>query len=174
MLNFFQKIIAVLNELGVPYMLSGSMAMSVYVLPRATRDFDFVIHLKPQDAERFVAQFGEGYYCELDAVKDAVKRHSIFNVIDHASGYKADFVVLKPERYRQTEFDRRKEIEFFERKIYVVSPEDLLLSKLIWIQDYQSAVQMEDIKALLEVDGLDFGYIRYWITALQLKTYELL
>lgn len=174
MINFFIKIIDTLDRLGIPYMLSGSVAMGIYTLPRATRDFDFVIHLKPNDVDRFSAQFGKGYYCEPDAVKEAVKHHSIFNVIDHESGYKADFVVLKPELYRQTEFERRKEIDYFERKIYVVSPEDLVLSKLIWIQDYQSAVQLEDIKALLSVNNLDFDYIRHWITALRLKTFELL
>jgi hypothetical protein len=42
-------------------MLSGSVALSVYTLPRATRDFDFIIHLKPEDADAFVANFKEGY-----------------------------------------------------------------------------------------------------------------
>jgi hypothetical protein len=42
-------------------MLSGSVAMSVYVLPRATRDFDFVIHLHPQDVEALVNHFKDGY-----------------------------------------------------------------------------------------------------------------
>jgi len=30
-------------------MLSGSVALSVYTIPRSTRDFDFVIHLKLKD-----------------------------------------------------------------------------------------------------------------------------
>ena len=46
MIAFFQKITDVLNESNIPYMLSGSVAMSIYIVPRATRDFDFVIHLE--------------------------------------------------------------------------------------------------------------------------------
>ncbi len=155
-------------------MLSGSVAMGIYTLPRATRDFDFVVHLQPKDVELFTAHFKEGYYCEPEAVKDAVARHSIFNVIDHASGYKADFVVLKNETYRQLEFSRRKQIEYLDRKIYVVRAEDLILSKLIWIQDCQSAVQMEDIRSLLAAENLDFDYIRHWLSKLNLNTFHLL
>jgi hypothetical protein len=62
----------------------------------------------------------------------------MFNIIDHASGFKADFVVLKNEAFRQEEFNRRRKVDFFDKTIYVVSPEDLLISKLIWIQDFQS------------------------------------
>jgi hypothetical protein len=54
--------------------------------------------------------------------------------------------------------------------IYVVSPEDLLISKLIWIQDWQAAVQMEDIKNLSLLPGLDMDYVHHWITKLNLHT----
>ncbi len=174
MLNFFLKIIDALNTLKIPYMLSGSVAMGIYTLPRATRDFDFVVHLKLSDVEKFTACFKDGYYCDTDAVKEAIAHHSIFNVIDHASGYKADFVILKNEPFRQLEFTRRKEIEYLDKKIFVVSAEDLLLSKLIWIQDYQSAVQMEDIKSILSSGNLDLDYIREWIDKLNLKTFDLI
>lgn len=54
MLYFFKKIIDVLDELKIDYMLSGSVAMGVYIILRATRDFDFIIHLKPNDIDAFV------------------------------------------------------------------------------------------------------------------------
>jgi len=51
---------------------------------------------------------------------------------------------------------------FTAKTIYVVSSEDLLISKLIWIQDFQSPLQMEDIKNLAEIDSLDKVYISKW------------
>src|SRR6266487_4869663 len=126
-------------------MLSGSVALSVYTLPRATRDFDFVVHLKQKDIKSLTDNFKEGYYCDIDAVQEAVRNHSMFNIIDHTSGFKADFVILKNEPFRQKEFSRRREIDFYGIPIYIVSPEDLLLSKLIWIQDIQNSIQIEDI-----------------------------
>ena len=174
MIAFFQKITDVLNESNIPYMLSGSVAMSIYIVPRATRDFDFIIHLEEKNIDRFIQHFQEGYYCDKDSIQDAVKRRSLFNIIDHASGFKADFVVLKDEPFRQEEFNRRKKVDFFDKTIFVVSPEDLLISKLIWIQDFQSPQQMEDIKNLKVIEQLDWQYIKKWVDKLKLKSFNLL
>jgi hypothetical protein len=174
MIAFFQKITDVLNELNIPYMLSGSVAMSIYIVPRATRDFDFIIHLEEKNIDRFIQHFQEGYYCDKDSIQDAVKRRSLFNIIDHASGFKADFVVLKDEPFRQEEFNRRKKVDFFDKTIFVVSPEDLLISKLIWIQDFQSPQQMEDIKNLKVIEQLDWQYVKKWVDKLKLKSFNLL
>ncbi|MES2772871.1 MAG: hypothetical protein V4722_01715 [Bacteroidota bacterium] len=174
MLLFFQKVIDVLNASNIPYMLSGSVAMGTYILPRATRDFVFIVHLQQADIDSFVEQFKEGYYCDSDAIRDAVKHRSMFNIIDHHSGYKADFMILKNEDYRQTEFKRRVQMEYFGKSVYIVSAEDLLLSKLIWIQTYQSALQMEDIRNLTKLEPLDWSYIREWIKKLRIHTFNLL
>ncbi|AXY73591.1 hypothetical protein D3H65_06170 [Paraflavitalea soli] len=174
MIAFFQKITDVLNGSNIPYMLSGSVAMSIYIVPRATRDFDFIIHLDPKNIDLFIEHFKDGYYCDKDAIEDAVRRRSMFNIIDHASGFKADFVVLKDEAFRQEEFNRRKKVDFFNKAIYVVSPEDLLISKVIWIQQYQSAQQAEDIKNLAAIENMDWSYIKKWISKLNLKTFDLL
>jgi hypothetical protein len=148
--------------------------MSIYILPRATRDIDFVVNLQSGDIESFVNYFDGAYYCSKDAVTDAVKRKSLFNIIDHASGFKADFVMLKDDVYRRTEFERRRKMDFYGTMIYVVSPEDLLISKLIWIQGWQAAVQMEDIKNLSLLPGLQMDYMHQWITKLNLNTFNLL
>ena len=174
MVSFFHKIVDVLDNSNIPYMLSGSVAMSLYILPRATRDFDFVVQLQPKHITGFLANFQEGYYCSADAVRDAVERHSMFNIIDHSSGYKSDFVILKDEEFRQEEFNRKVQMQFYDKTIYVVSVEDLLLSKLIWIQDLQSSLQMEDIKNLSQLDTLDWPYLNKWINQLQLNTFNLL
>ena len=155
-------------------MLSGSVAMSVYILPRATRDFDFIVHLNLNDVEPLTEYFKEGYYCDMDAVEEAIQKHSMFNIIDYTSGFKADFMILKNQPFRKTEFSRRRKIEFYEMDIYVVTPEDLLLSKLIWIQDIKSNLQMDDIKNLASLEYLDWQYIHNWIDSLNLNTFNLI
>jgi hypothetical protein len=173
MFNFLKTIIEFFNSHKIPYMLSGSVALSIYTLPRATRDFDFVVHLQQKDIDDLLARFREGYYCDRDAVKEAIIHHSMFNIIDHTSGFKADFIILKNEPFRKTEFERRLEIEFEGMSVNVVSAEDLLLSKLIWIQELQSAVQMEDIKNLSTKKDLDWTYLDSWIKSLNLNTFDL-
>jgi hypothetical protein len=174
MISFFQKIIDVLDQNNIPYMLSGSIAMGLYIVPRMTRDIDFIIHLDPLNLDSFADSFKDGFYCDRDAIKEAIETSlKMFNIIDHASGYKADFVVLKNDAFRQEEFNRRKQIEYYGKIIYVVSPEDLLISKLIWVQDFQSPIQMEDIRNLAEIDKLDWEYISNWVKKLNLRNFDL-
>jgi len=175
MLSFFQKITDVLDEFQIPYMLSGSIALGLYTVPRMTRDIDFIIHLEAKNLDVFVNSFKDGFYCERDVVKDAMEGPvKMFNIIDHETGYKADFVVLKDDPFRLEEFNRRLKVSYFGKTVYVVSAEDLLISKLIWIQDFQSAIQIEDIKSLVVVDNLDWDYISIWVKQLKLRTFDLI
>jgi hypothetical protein len=174
MFDFLKVLITFFERNHISYMLSGSVAMSIYTLPRFTRDFDFVVHLRAGDIKALTEQFKEGYYCDEDAVKEAVLNKGMFNIIDHKSSYKADFVILKDHPYRLKEFERRKQVDFLDMSIFIVSEEDLLLSKLIWIQDLQSAIQMEDIRVLSQIPALDWTYIQDWISKLKLNTFELL
>jgi hypothetical protein len=174
MIEFLKTIILFFQSNNIDYMLSGSVALSVYVVPRATRDFDFVVQIKNEDVDLFVNSFREGYYCDADAIKDAIKHSGMFNIIDHASGFKADFIVLKNQPFRKAEFERRTEIDFLDMQVFVVTPEDLLISKLIWIQDFQSALQIEDIKSLKQLPNIDLDYIKLWAKKLQLNTFNLI
>jgi hypothetical protein len=166
MFEFLRILIHFFDSNNIPYMLSGSVAMSLYTQPRFTRDYDFVVHLKNEHIPLLLNSFGQGYYINDESVKEAIKNRTMFNIIDHKSSYKADFMILKDEPFRQS--------EFLDMTISVVSVEDLLLSKIIWIQETQSAVQMEDIKSLSALSELDWNYINGWIKELDLKTFNLL
>jgi hypothetical protein len=161
MLEFFKKIIDFFNSYNIEYMLSGSVALSVYTLSRATKDFDFVVNIKEKDVNAFIENFSEGFYCDKDSMHDAIKHSGMFNIIDHATGFKADFFVLKKQIFQETEFRRSQEVDFSGINVYVISAEDLIISKLIWIQEFQSSIQIEDIKTLTKVEGLDLNYIHF-------------
>ena len=174
MIQFLKKLIDYFEKEKIAYMLSGSVAMSIYSLPRFTTDFDFIVHLQLKDVKGLVDYFKEGYYCDEDAIKEAIMNKSMFNIIDFASNYKADFIILKNEPYRLVEFERRKQFNFLDMQINLVTPEDLIISKIAWIQKVQSDIQKEDIKILLTIKDIDIQYIRKWIAALNLNTFGLL
>jgi hypothetical protein len=174
MFNFLRILISFFERNNIPYMLSGSVAMSAYTVPRFTRDFDFVVHLKKENVPLLIEEFSEGYYCDEDAVKDAIASKTMFNIIDHKSGYKADFIILKDDSYSHVEFERRKKELVNNISLYLVSLEDLLISKLLWIQEFQGNLQAEDIKTLAALPEIDWIYIRHWIDILKLNTFNLL
>src|SRR5690606_38025651 len=88
-------------------------------------------------------------------------------IIHLDSSVKVDFVLRKSEEYRVVEFDRRKKVNFDGIELFIVSKEDLILSKLIWQKDSDSELQKRDIKHLLE-PYYDEKYLIEWIKKLNL------
>jgi hypothetical protein len=172
MLDFLKRVCQIFEQQQIAYMLSGSLALNIYTVPRMTRDIDIVIALEESGLTDLLACFpGDAYYVSQQAAREAVRQHRMFNIIDYASGFKLDLIVLKPEPYRQTEFQRRIITEILGFSAYVVQPEDLILSKLLWIQELDSERQHSDIRQLLTLENLDREYMRHWAAILKLRTF---
>lgn len=174
MIELIKKVVSTLEELEIPYMLSGSIVLNAYTIPRMTRDIDIVIHLQSANIDAFVKAFEQDFYCYRPSIEEEVQRKGMFNLIDNQSSYKVDFIVRKEEEYRLAEFERRYKTDVLGMDAYVVSLEDLILSKLIWIQELQSDKQKEDIKNLLANPDADADYLKTWIEKLKLNTFDLL
>ena len=172
--SLLEEVCVALNKANIPYMVSGSMAMTLYTIPRMTRDIDIIIELHKEDVDKFYDIFSDHAYIDKLTVEEEVQRRGMFNVIDHRTGYKIDFILKKFSDYRVVEFERRQLTTSFGFPMWVVSLEDLILSKIIWIQEYQSERQMEDIKNLLRNDTADMAYIRDWCQSLGLNAFNLL
>jgi 3-keto-L-gulonate-6-phosphate decarboxylase len=160
-----------LEAAHVPYMLTGSFAMAYYATPRMTRDLDIVVALKVSDAAALAAQFSVEFYVDAEAVQGAARVEGFFNLMHLASGIKVDFIVRKSAQYRQVEFERRKRVEFAGIDCYIVSREDLILSKLVWSRETRSELQHRDVRALLH-ETVDQKYLRRW--AIELGVLETL
>ncbi len=152
-----------LDEIGVRYMVSGSVALNVYAEPRMTRDIDFVVDLRGEDVARFVAAFEGDCYVDAEMVREAVAHRDMFNVIHEAWVLKADFVVLKDAEFRRVELGRARAIEVEGQPVSFVTPEDLLLSKLVWGRG-GSELQARDAKKLVTYNAatLDWPYLERW------------
>ncbi|MBU2502245.1 hypothetical protein KJ682_13015 [bacterium] len=162
-LDFLDLIVSRLDDAGIPYMLTGSVAMSIYAEPRMTRDIDLVVECGGTSASQWVSLFSTDCYISEDAVRDALERTGMFNIIHLESVAKADFIIRSPAEYRQVEFRRRIGKRIGNRDIQVVAPEDLFLSKLIWWMEGGSEIQRRDLKLLLDTaHPLDLDYIEAW------------
>ena len=143
---------------GLAYMLTGSMAMNYYAQPRMTRDIDLVVQLAVDQTDLLVSLFESEYYVDRRAVVNAIAQRSMFNLIHNESIIKLDCIVLKDHEYRQEEFARRRRITLGDFQIWIVTREDLILSKLYWARDSKSELQLRDVKNLLSSD-CDMNYL---------------
>jgi hypothetical protein len=142
-------------------MLTGSMAMNYYAQPRMTRDIDIVVALEPDAAGTIVREFSPDYYVPRDAVVSAIENRGMFNLIHQESVIKVDCIVQKNAAYRREEFGRRARVVIEDFSTWIVSKEDLIISKLDWARGSRSELQMGDVRNLL-LTGYDEDYVARW------------
>jgi predicted nucleotidyltransferase len=168
-LHVLAMVVRRLEAAGVPYMLTGSIAGNYYAVPRMTRDIDVVIEAADVDADRLCDVFEDDFYVDRDAVRDAVARRAAFNAIHTALVVKVDFIVRKDSEYRREEFRRRRRVTIDDIAVFIVAPEDLIISKLDWARDSRSEMQLADVRNLLASgSSLDREYLGRWVTRLGL------
>ena len=160
------KVIGLLESLGIPYMVAGSLASSHHGRPRTTHDADLVIEPTSSALEALVAALTDaGFYVDAERSRDAFLRRRFFNAIDETSGYKIDLILRKERRFSVEEFRRRARGELFPGfTVSVATAEDTILSKLEWSAlAGGSEKQLEDVAGVLTVrKDLDLGYIEHW------------
>jgi len=163
LLDALRLVTSRLDAADVPYMVSGSLALGYYAQPRMTRDIDIVVELERANVPRLVAAFADDFYCDEDAIVRAVESRRLVNLIHLDSAYKIDLIVRQDNEYRRVEFQRRRSVIIDGFEIWIVTPEDLLLSKLVWSLQGNSDLQRRDAAAIAaSVPTLDWPYIDRW------------
>ncbi len=168
-------IVEELENLGVPYHIGGSVASSIYGLPRLTIDVDIVADLRPGQVRSFVLRLQSDYYVDEDSVKDAIRRRGSFNLIHFDTSLKVDIFIPKTRLFDQEELKRieSKMLEGSERPFNVASPEGTILNKLEWYKmgGGVSDRQWNDILGVLKVQrtALDMQYLQRWAAVLDVS-----
>ena len=158
-----------LDGSGIPYMIVGSLASTYYGQPRSTQDIDVVIDPTATSLRAFLGSLSaEDYYASEQAALDAFDGRGMFNVIDHATGWKIDLIILKRRPFSQEEFRRRTAARMLGQEVHIASAEDTILSKLEWAAQSASQRQERDVAGILDVKGesLDADYIERWAKVL--------
>ena len=172
-LDLLKRVCKSLDENMFPYMISGSIAMNIYSIPRMTMDIDIVVELSLERIDEFTDLFPDSYFNKT-TIRNEIKRKGIFNIIDHETGFKIDFILRKDSEYYQLAFNRRQKITELDTVLWVISLDDLIIAKIIWIQENQSEKQILDIENLLLNLDKNMNYINIWCNKLNLRTFNLL
>ena len=155
-----------LDEAGVAYMVTESVASSLQGEPRLTHDVDLVVALKERDLDKVLAAFpAPEFYSDRAAALGAVRDQRMFNVIELATGGKLDLWMLTSEPFDRSRFERRLSDDSLGYPLRISSPEDTILAKLRWMKaSGGSEKQFSDALHVFEVQGesLDSGYIDRW------------
>jgi hypothetical protein len=165
-----REVTAALDRAGIPYMLTGSFASTLYGAGRATQDIDLVISATADQLKNFESALPEHYHRDLESALEALRHRSMFNLLDMEYGWKIDLIFQKPGAYPQQAFSRRTPAEVDEVPVIASTAEDLIIAKLDWARMGESLRQIDDVAGVLKVrrDKLDMTYIEQWVKQLGL------
>jgi len=164
--RFLGLVVEVLDAIGVPFMLTGSLAGSYHGAPRATQDIDLVVETDFASLLRLADGLRDaGLYVSDEAIREAFDVRGQFNAIDPSSGWKADFILRKERLFSEEEFSRRQPFTFLGLDLSVVSAEDLIIAKLEWARLGDSERQVRDVAEILAIQGdsLNTPRIEKWV-----------
>lgn len=126
------------------------MAMSFYIVPRMTRDSDIVIILSGKDIKKFVKLLSDDFLIDEYMIRESLEKKMMFNIFDKKNLFKIDFIIKLNGEYEDLKFVRRNRLKINGFEIYVISLEDLIISKLMWARESYSEVQLNDIRSLMK------------------------
>lgn len=161
-----------IENANIQYMITGGSAVGFWGHIRTTMDIDILIQIKDKQVETFLKSFKEDAYINIEEATKSIYEGRMFNVISHKTFFKIDLIPLKDDEYEMEKFERKVKINFLNRDIYVISPEDLIISKLIWSKSAGgSERQIKDCASIykLNYDMLNMTYIRKWIKKLKIE-----
>ena len=157
------------EQLGVAYLIGGSVASSVYGVARSTLDADLMADLKPEQVSAFIAMLEADYYLSEPAIRDALAHRSSFNLIHFDTMVKVDVFIPKGQPFDQSTLKRKQPTHIDKtdnRPFQVASPEDIVLLKLDWFRQGGSTSdrQWKDIIGVLRVQAntIDRVYLKEW------------
>src|SRR4030042_3252385 len=105
-LELLQRVCNSLDSKNIPYMISGSIALNIYTIPRMTRDINIVVELAENRVDEFITLFPNSYF-NKNVIKDEIRRQGMFNIIDNKTGFKLDFILRKDTEYFKHAFENR-------------------------------------------------------------------
>ena len=169
--EFLKSILSVLRSTGIDYMIGGAVAVWPVGEPRSTQDVDLVIQLSPESISQLSKELEKiEIYLPPDVILDNLletRADLPLNAIHPSSGFKAEmFTIKEGDELRRSAFSRRKKVNFGPEigDVFVHSPEDLILYKLIYYSLSRQTKHIRDIGSILKKLGpeLDEDYIEYW------------
>ena len=158
-----EETVRVLDEEGVLYAITGSVASSVHGEPIVSQDVDLVLHATPSQAAAIANRLTPRFYAPEDMLAEAARELSLTNMVDNRTGLKVDLSFVPRSGYLGEVMTRRVKAQLGSDGpvFHFVTSEDIILMKLLWRRDTQSQKQWENALGVARVKGarMDWKYL---------------
>jgi hypothetical protein len=162
--DFVIRVIDALDRLHIDYVTVGSFAVNAYADPRSTKDADFVLQIDHLPIAQLAAEIGPDFEFDPQMSFESVTLTPRFKIRHRESIFTVEFFGLTDDPHDQERFARRVHGAVGGRRAFVLSAEDVIVTKLRWAVRAKRAKDLEDVRTVLGAQSgkLDYGYIRHW------------
>lgn len=159
-----RSLLAALNDLEIPYMLTGSLASNAWGVARSTKDADVVVEHSGFRVHELVDRLGAGFQLEPQMSFETVTATQRYVIRVPGHLYKIELFFLSDDPHDRERFKRRMRTRVGEQNVWVASPEDVVVTKLRWSRQGKRAKDLDDATKVIGVQAgsLDWDYIRHW------------
>lgn len=169
-------VIDLLEELDLAHYIGGSVASITYGIPRSTMDVDLAVQMTQSHVGPFVQRLAPQYYLDAQAIHEAIRQKSSFNLIPQHGPIKIDIFVPAQTPFIRSVFERVAYVPIAPdapRPYCLPTAEDIILLKLQWyvLGNMVSNNQRNDVIGMLQTQAgrLDLAYLRRWAAFLKLS-----
>jgi hypothetical protein len=154
------EVIDALDQVGIPYMLVGSMSSNLYGIPRSTQDADFVIELGDKSISKLAQILAPIYRLEAQMSFETMTGTHRYILERRDQKFKIELFMVSADPHDRSRFSRRTTVVSYGRRIVYPTAEDVIVTKLRWRRPKDT----DDLKGVLTVQKgkLDLDYIRSW------------
>ena len=154
------RVVDVLNESGIPFMLVGGFSSNYHGVPRSTKDADFVVQLSSPLNETFARTLGPEFEAEpqLSFETNTGTQRQEFGVT--GTLFKVEVFRLSSDPHDEERFRRRAPVDVQGHRVFFPTAEDVIIWKLRWAR----SKDRDDVRAVIGVQAgkLDWPYIEGW------------
>jgi hypothetical protein len=163
--DIFIRAVGALERLGVDYVTVGSFAANMYMDPRSTKDVDFVLSLDGFDVQSLVTAIGpDEFTLDPQMSVESVTLTSRYRLAHTRSAFEIEVFGLSDDPFDRARFARRVAKSRGDLRVWMLTAEDVIVTKLRWITRAKRSKDMDDVESVLraQVGRLDLEYIRGW------------
>lgn len=160
------------EKLNIDYMITGGSAVGFWGHIRTTMDIDIVVNIVKDKTDALIDNIKKEAYIDEQDIKESIEKSTMFQILNNKTYFKIDIIpLILQDEYEKQKFKNRLKINFSGKDIYVISPEDLIISKLIWSKSSGgSERQIRDCESIykLNKENIKKEYLQIWIKELNL------
>lgn len=159
-----QRVVEILNENQIPYMVVGSLATNFHSTVRSTKDADLVIQADLADVAHSIAAKCDSLQVDRQLGFETVTATQKIMLRSTSEEFTVELFALSDDPHDQERFRRRKLVDWEGRPAWLISAEDSIITKLRWAHVAGRKKDIIDVENVIAVSGdiIDWPYVERW------------